>query len=130
MNTMEEREEFLAAFQKDNPPRGIEYWRQQAAMVEPGMTTYALFKYVPNASSSGSWLIPNKDETTQVFYYAVDSQYAALCEMTASDGTQSQRVVRMVGFFPHNLQFTDSRTLNLTNLDLKNPREPIVSFGE
>ena len=47
---------YVAELQQDHPPRGIEYWHQQAEKVEPGMTTYALFKYVPAASSSGSIL--------------------------------------------------------------------------
>jgi len=137
-NIVQGRAAYISRLQIEYPSRGIEYWQQQAAKVESGMTTYALFKYLPRASVSGSWLLPDsEDGPTQVFYYAVDSCYAALCEMTTQSGVtgRSDRVVRMVGIFPHHLQLNDSGTLNLTKLEIgtnqlqSRPVEPVVVFG-
>ena len=122
---------YVTEISEQHPPRGIEHWRQQADELRPGMTTFALLKYIPAASPRGSWLIPRSSGgTTQVFYYAVDSEYAALCEMTAIDGTRSPRVVKMLGFYSHQRQFTDFGALNITKLDIKSGPEPIVVFED
>ena len=124
------RDVYASELLLSHPPLGITYWQQQAAKLEPGMTSFALFKYVPSASMSGSWQIPRSiGETTQVFYYAVDSEYAALCEMTTY-GPGSPRIVKMLGFYSHDLRFTDDGSLNISKLDILSGPKPIVVFAD
>ncbi|QDT10972.1 hypothetical protein K239x_29650 [Planctomycetes bacterium K23_9] len=123
------RDVYASEISREHPPLGIDHWDQQADKLRPGMTKFALFKYVPAASANGSWLIPRPNgETTQVFYYAVDSEYAALCEMRTNDPSQSLRVVKMLGFYKHHQRFTDYGSPNITKLDITSGPEPVVVF--
>ena len=133
------REKQIAKLKSEHPPRGWAYWQAQAAKVQPRMTDYALQKYLPRASGQGSYLIVNTNgPSTQVYYYAVDAEFAVLCEMTTElRQTESfERVVRMIGIFPHRLEVDDFGTLKLANFDVVNrmtPEKadgPIVTFGE
>ncbi|EMI19117.1 secreted protein [Rhodopirellula maiorica SM1] len=86
------------------PPLGIEHWEATAKHVESGMHEWALYRHLPSANIGISFLRPGKN--TQVLVYAVDSEFAALCEVTVEGGTGPSsltRVVKFHGFAKHNL---------------------------
>lgn len=103
------------------------------------MTDYALRKYLPPVSGGGSFLIDDPHgPPTQIIYYAVDAEFAVSCEITADLRVEEgcERVVRLIGFFPHNVEFDDFGTLQVASFDVVNctPPEktdgPIGKFGQ
>ena len=113
------------------PPLGIAYWESQAMNVKPGMHKLALYRHLPNQSIGTSFLVPQND--TQVMVYAVDSQLAAICEVTIESGAGVNSLVRVVkfhGFAEHNLAFDEWGSLDAEQLRFDDDNHALVVFGE
>ena len=119
-----------------SPPRGLDYWESRATKVLPGMHELALKRQLPNATIGTSFLVPWKN--TQVLVYAVDSELAAICEVTVdattvgpkSAGPNSlERVVRFHGFTEHGLAFDEWGSLDAETLDFDEQGRAIIRFG-
>ena len=111
------------------PPRGLEYWKSQAKKIEPGMHEWALYRHVPPANIGTSFLRPQKN--TQVFVYAVDSELAAMCEVTVKAGTApsfSSQVVRFHGFVEHNLAYDEWGSLDADKITFDDDDQARVTF--
>lgn len=113
------------------PPLGIEYWESKSENVEPGMHEWALYRYVPPANRGISFLRPHKG--TQVFVYAVDSELAAMCEVTVEGGSGPDSLVRVVkfhGFAEHNLACSEWGSLDAKEIVFDDQDKGTVLFAE
>lgn len=113
-----------------SPPLGIEYWKARAKSIEPGMHAWALYRHLPPANIGTSFLRPEKN--TQVFVYAVDSELAAMCEVSVESGVgpiSINRVVRFHGFVKHNLACDEWGSLSPGEIDFDDDDQATILFA-
>ena len=115
---------------QEHPPRGHRYWQQEAQAIRPGMTEFALWRYVPQAASFQACTINGlaipRSGNHWLLIYAVDARLAIACVMQTEmieleSGTNDgfSRVVRVVGLFEHDGVVDDFGTLRMTSYDIK-----------
>lgn len=122
----EHAQDLVASF----PPLGIDCWEAKAKNVEPGMHEWALYRHVPSANIGISFLRPGKD--TQILVYAVDSELAAMCEVTVEGGAGPSSLVRVVkfhGFARHNLACDEWGSLDAKDMTFADDDQAKLIFA-